>query len=140
MTSRETLALLAVGLPAVTALGVIIVPRRAVQAVALAGLAGSGAAAIALAVVALADPAALEVSDWVVIDAAAGLMVGVIGIVGLASALASPAFLATTTSGLFGSVRCEADRPGGVAAQQPGGVERRLRVAGEDEEAHRLSA
>ena len=61
MTSRETLALLAVGLPAVTALGVIIVPRRAVQAVALAGLAGSGAAAIALAVVALADPAALEV-------------------------------------------------------------------------------
>ena len=31
----------------------IIVPRRAVQAVALAGLAGSGAAAIALAVVAL---------------------------------------------------------------------------------------
>jgi hydrogenase-4 component F len=116
VTSRETLALLAVGLPAVTALAVIVVPRRSVQAVALAGLAGSGAAAIALAVVALTDPAALEVSDWVVIDAAAGLMVGVIGIVGLASALASPAFLATTTSGLFGSVHGTRAYYAGLAA------------------------
>ena len=43
-------------------------------------------------------------------------MVGVIGIVGLASALASPAFLATTTSGLFGSVHGTRAYYAGLAA------------------------
>jgi hydrogenase-4 component F len=102
VTSRETLALTAVGLPAMTALVVALVPRRAVSAAALAGLVLSGLAALALAVVALVAPAELEVSEWVVIDAAGGLLVGVIGIVGLASALVSPAYLASTAPGLFG--------------------------------------
>ena len=103
MTSRETLALAAVALPTLTAVAAASAPRRAVQPAALAGLAASGVTAIALAVVALAHPSALEVSDWVVIDAAAGLMVGVIGTVGLASAIASPSYLATAPSGLFGA-------------------------------------
>ncbi len=102
MTSRETLALAAVGLPALTALAVTVVPRRVVQPTAIAGLMLSGVVAIVLSLVALADPPALEVSDWVVIDAAAGLMIGVIGLVGLASALTSPAYLESTTPGLFG--------------------------------------
>jgi hydrogenase-4 component F len=102
VTSRETLALAVLALPTLTAILVAVVPRRAVQPVALAGLVLSGLVAIALGVVALGDPSALEVSDWVVIDAAAGLMVGVIGLVGLASALASPAYLHSTPSGLFG--------------------------------------
>ena len=91
MTSRETIALAAVALPALTAVVVALAPRRAVQPVALAGLVATGVAAIALGILALASPAALEVTDWVVIDAAGGLMVGVVGIVGLASAVASPA-------------------------------------------------
>jgi len=102
VTSRETLALAAVALPALTGLVVAVVPRRAVQPAAVAGLVLSGGVAVALAIVALADPADLEVTGWVVIDAAAGLMVGVIGLVGLASALASPSYLRTATSGLFG--------------------------------------
>ena len=102
MTSRETLALAVVGLPTLTAILVAVVPRRVVQPVALVGLVLSGLVAIALGIVALGDPSAPEVSDWVVIDAAAGLMVGVIGLVGLASALASPAYLHSTPSGLFG--------------------------------------
>lgn len=103
MTSRETVALAAVALPALTGLVVAVVPRRAVQPAAVAGLVLSGGVAVALAIVALADPADLEVTGWVVIDAAAGLMVGVIGLVGLASALASPSYLRTATSGLFGA-------------------------------------
>ena len=102
MTSRETLALVAVGLPALTAVVVALSPRRAVQPLALAGLVATGVAAITLGVLALASPAALEVTDWVVIDAAGGLMVGVVGIVGLASAVASPAYLAAAQPGLFG--------------------------------------
>ena len=90
MTSRETLALAAVALPALTALVVAVAPRRAIQPAAIAGLVLSGAVSISRALVALVHPADLEVTGWVVVDAAAGLMVGVIGLVGLASALVSP--------------------------------------------------
>ena len=103
MTSRETLALAAVALPGLTAVVVAVVPRRAVQVTAIAGLVLSGGVSLTLALVALTEPADLEVTDWVVIDAAAGLMVGVIGLVGLASALVSPGYLRTTASGLFGA-------------------------------------
>ncbi len=48
MTSRETLALVAVGLPALTAVVVALSPRRAVQPLALAGLVATGVAAITL--------------------------------------------------------------------------------------------
>ena len=90
MTSRETLALAAVALPALTALVAAVAPRRAVQPAAITGLVLSGVVAITLALVALSHPADLEVTGWVVVDAAAGLMVGVIGLVGLGSALGSP--------------------------------------------------
>ena len=103
MTSRETLALAAVALPALTALVVAVAPRRAIQPAAIAGLVLSGAVSISLALVALVHPADLEVTGWVVVDAAAGLMVGVIGLVGLASALVSPSYLQTATAGLFGA-------------------------------------
>ena len=100
MTSREALALAAVGAPALTALLVGAVPRRAVAPVALAGLGAAGAAALALAAVALARPHDPAVGDWVVVDAAAGLLVLVIGLVGLASAAASPAYLRDAPDGL----------------------------------------
>ena len=102
MTSRETLALLTVGLPSLTALLSVIAPRRAVPPIALTGLIGSGLAAIGLSLVTLTTPAKVEVSDWVVIDASGGLLLGVIGLVALASAIVSPAYLHGTPSGLFG--------------------------------------
>ena len=100
MTSRETLALAAVALPGLTAVVVAVVPRRAVQPVAIAGLVLSGGVALALALVALIEPADLEVTDWVVIDAAAGLMVGVIGLVGLAFKLLWWALIGLVIGGL----------------------------------------
>jgi hydrogenase-4 component F len=103
VTSRETLALAAVALPALTAFVVAVAPRRAVQPAAIAGLVLSGGVALGLALVALVHPADLEVTGWIVVDAAAGLMVGVIGLVGLASALVSPSYLQTATAGLFGA-------------------------------------
>jgi hydrogenase-4 component F len=102
VTSRELLALAAVGLPSLTALTVAVAPRRAVQPVAIVGLTLAGVVAIGLALVTLADPAAIALTEWVVIDAAAGLLVGVIGIVTFASAVTSPAYLESTTAGLFG--------------------------------------
>ena len=57
-------------LPALTGLVVAVAPRRAVQPAAIAGLVLSGGAAISLALVALAHPAELEVTGWVVVDAA----------------------------------------------------------------------
>ncbi len=98
MTSRALLAVLAVGMPAAAALLVACVPRRAVPAVALLGGVASSAAALALAVAALADPGNPLVEEWVVVDAAAGLFVGVIGAVGLGSMLVSPGYLASVSS------------------------------------------
>jgi hydrogenase-4 component F len=100
VTDRELLALLAVAIPAACALVVIVAPRRVVTAAALAGAVASATAALALAVVALADPDDPFTGDWVVVDAAAGLFVGVIGIVGLASVLFSPGYLSSATSSL----------------------------------------
>lgn len=100
MSSRELLALGVVAAPALTAVGVAVVPRRAVTSVAAAGAVVAAAFAGTLAAVALAAPGHPLIHQWVVVDAAAGLLVGVIGVVGLASVLVSPAYLATMTAGL----------------------------------------
>ena len=55
----------------------------------------TAALAVALAAVALAARSGPSSRDWFVVDAAGGLLVGVIGLVGLASVLVSPAYLAT---------------------------------------------
>ena len=62
--------------------------------VAVAGaVAGRAAWPLALAAVALGSPDDPLVGNWIVVDAAGGLLVGVIGVVGLASVLVSPAYL-----------------------------------------------
>ena len=97
MTSREALAAVVVGAPALTALAIAIVPSRAVAvAGAIAGAAGS----VVLAAVALASPRHPLVGHWLVVDAAGGLLTGVIGTVGLASVLVSTSYLATAPTGL----------------------------------------
>jgi hydrogenase-4 component F len=103
--SREALAVAAIAAPAVTALAAGIAPRRAVQRVALAGALASAAAAGTLSAVALASPRHPHVASWLVVDAAAGLLVGTIGFVGLASALVSPAYLANVSDSLVRPAR-----------------------------------
>jgi hydrogenase-4 component F len=98
VTDRELLALLAVALPAVGAVLVLVLPRRAVTPASLAAGVVAAAAALLLAGVALARPGEPLTGDWVVVDAAAGLFVGVIGVVGLASVLVSPAYLRHATT------------------------------------------
>jgi hydrogenase-4 component F len=94
VTSREALALAVVGAPALSALATAVLPRRVVPTAALTGAALSAAAALALAATALASPGGRLVERWLVVDAAGGLLVGVIGVVGLASVVVSPAYLA----------------------------------------------
>jgi hydrogenase-4 component F len=100
VTSRELLALLVVAAPALAAAGTAAAPRRAVHVIAIIGAFASAAAAAALSTVALRSPGSPLVERWVVVDAAAGLLVGVIGVVGLTSVLVSPAYLAASPNGL----------------------------------------
>jgi hydrogenase-4 component F len=100
VTSREALAFAVVAAPTAAAVASAVAPRRAVAAVAAVGAVVAAAFAVALAAVALARPEHPYVHAWIVVDAAAGLLVVVIGVVGLASVLASPAYLATLTTGL----------------------------------------
>lgn len=100
MTSRELLALLVVGAPALAACVAAVAPRRQVHVVATIGALAAAAAAATLSIAALSSPDSPLIERWVVVDAAAGLLVGVIGIVGLTAVLASPAYLSAATSGL----------------------------------------
>jgi hydrogenase-4 component F len=91
--SREILAALVVSVPSALALAAALAPRRHVRLVALAGCVPVGGLALALAAVALHSPAEPAVHTWWVVDTAGGLLVGIIGLVGLASVLVSPAYL-----------------------------------------------
>jgi hydrogenase-4 component F len=100
VTSREWLAVAAPLLPAVGAVLVVVAPRRWILPVALTGAGVSALAALALAAAALVEAGDPVVGDWLVVDAATGLFVGVVGLVGLASALTSPTYLATAETEL----------------------------------------
>ncbi len=63
--------------------------------VAVAAALPAGALALALAAVALVQSDDPSIGKWLVIDAAGGLLIAVVGAVGLASVLASPAYLGT---------------------------------------------
>jgi hydrogenase-4 component F len=93
VTSREALALAVPVVPAVSAVVASLAPRRAVAAIGLAAAYLSGLLAIVLSVVAIASADDPTSTDWLVVDATAGLFVGVIGVIGLASALTSPVYL-----------------------------------------------
>jgi hydrogenase-4 component F len=103
--SREALALAAIAAPAASALAAGVAPRRAVQSISIAGAIVSAGFAGALSAVALASPHQSHVGAWLVVDAAAGLMVGVTGFVGLASVLVSPLYLSTVSVALVRSER-----------------------------------
>ena len=107
MTSREWLAFAVLAAPVVGAATVCLVPSRLLARSAIAAAFVTAAAALSLAAVALATPGQRVLGQWVVVDAAGGLLVGVIGLVGLASALASPQILANRTASLFAPGRAD---------------------------------
>jgi hydrogenase-4 component F len=107
VTSREALALAVIAAPALAAALVALSPRRFVTRIAIAAAVPIGGLAIALAAIALGDPGNPFVGDWIAVDAAGGLLVGVTGVVGLASVLVSPAYLKTARSSLVSAERRE---------------------------------
>jgi hydrogenase-4 component F len=100
VTSREALALAVVAAPVVSLAAVALAPSQLVGAAARVGAIAGGCAALVLAAVALALPEQSFVGNWLVVDAAGGLLVGVIGLVATASVLVSPAYLRATPTGL----------------------------------------
>ena len=105
MISRELLAQLVVATPAAVALLLTVAPRRAVTRLALTAALPTGGLALALTAVALHAPGRPFAGKWIVVDAAGGLLVGVIGLVGLTSVLVSPAYLSTVRTSLVAEPR-----------------------------------
>jgi hydrogenase-4 component F len=100
VTSRETLALALLAAPVAIALLLVVAPLRYVTWLATAGAVLTGGLGIALAAAALTDPDHPFRGRWLVVDAAAGLLVGVIALVGAASVVVSPAYLDTMRGSL----------------------------------------
>ena len=93
MTSRELLALAAICIPALATVLLVVVPHRFVSVLAQGAAVPTGALAVALTVLALRSPEDPIRGDWLVVDVAGALLLGVIGVVGVASVLVSPAYL-----------------------------------------------
>jgi hydrogenase-4 component F len=96
VSSREWLAQAVVFVPALTSGVVLLAPQRFARALSLAAAVPTSAAAFALSVLAFSNPDDPVIGDWLVVDVAGGLLIGVIGVVGLASVLVSPAYLDVT--------------------------------------------
>ncbi|HEX7289674.1 MAG TPA: proton-conducting transporter membrane subunit, partial [Conexibacter sp.] len=107
MTSQEILAVCVVALPALAAAVLAVAPRPWLRPLALAGAVPAGALALVLAAWALAHPEDAEAGKWIVVDAAAGLFVAAIGLVGLASVLVSPGHLRAAPGSLMAESRRE---------------------------------
>ncbi len=97
MTSLEVLAIATVALPGALSLAAVIVPHRALGALALVGAIATAAIGVALSVVVLVEPTERVLGDWIVVDAAGGILVATIAAVGLGSVLVSPAYLRSAT-------------------------------------------
>jgi hydrogenase-4 component F len=107
VTTRELLALAAVAAPALTVPALVLLPQGAVRWFSLAAAGVTGALAFTVAVLALVHSGSPVVGDWVVLDAAGGLFLGVTGVVGLASVLASTAHLQTALNSIVSAARRE---------------------------------
>ncbi len=74
----------------------------------VAGAVATAAAALTLAVIALAGSASPTQGSWYVLDGATGVFLTVVAVVGLLSALVSPAYLAGAGRGFFRAARARA--------------------------------
>jgi len=105
----EALAIAVPALPAVV--GLLIQLARTPQVadrLNIAGALATAAVALVLAVVALTGSATPTHGSWYLVDGATGVFLGVVAVVGLLSALASPAHLADHGHGLFRATRSRA--------------------------------
>ncbi len=93
MTSHETIAFAVVAAPAASAVLSGFAPLRLVTPVARFCALGCASVGGVLSALALITPGRPLVTPWVVVDAASGLLIGVISVIGLASVLVSPAYL-----------------------------------------------
>lgn len=107
MTSREWLAGAVLAFPLAGIAAVLLVPRGLLSRAGVAAATATGTAALTLAAVALGNPEQIELGRWIVVDTAGGLLVGVIGVVGLASSLLSPQLLANRRESLFRAERAD---------------------------------
>jgi len=105
VTDREALACAAIARAVLMAGLLWCVPRRWAARTAIVGAVATSGLAVAVATGALVDARHPHAGNWIAIDAASGLLVGVIGVVGLISVLASPAYLQTVTTALVGERR-----------------------------------
>jgi hydrogenase-4 component F len=101
VTTRELLAIAVVALPALTAVSLRLLPSSVVRPAAIVAATATGVLTLTVAALAVSDPTGPLVGHWVVLDATGGLFLGVIGLVGLASVLASPAHLETAHSSIL---------------------------------------
>jgi len=107
VTTREWLATAVLVTPLAGIVAAAVAPHALLSRVEIVISCLSAIAAAALAVVALAEPAHRELGRWIVVDPAGGLLIGVIGAVGLASALVSPQFLTARRGSLFRADRAD---------------------------------
>jgi len=105
VTSRELIAAAAIAVPAFATVVLALAPDRLVPVFARAAAIPTAALAVVLTSVAALEPRDPSTGDWLAVDVAGALLVGVIGLVGLASVLVSPAYLADTAGALMSAER-----------------------------------
>jgi hydrogenase-4 component F len=106
VTSREAIAAAVPGLALLAGLAVAVIPsQRAGERVALLSAAPIALLALITSAWALAASDRPVLGHWLCVDAAGGVLVGVIGLVGAASLAVSPTYLATAHTSLFGTAR-----------------------------------
>lgn len=105
VTSLELLAVATVALPTGVAIALAIAPTRTLRRLALVGGVATAALGAALAVAVLASPGKPAVGDWLVVDAAGGILVATIAAVGLGSVVVSPEYLAAASTSVVRSTR-----------------------------------
>jgi hydrogenase-4 component F len=109
VTSRAVLALAVPVLPLLGGLAVAALPsERAGERVALLCAIPTALLAVVTSAWALAASDRPVLGNWLCVDAAGGVLVGVIGVVGAASLAVSPTYLASVQTSLFGEARARA--------------------------------
>jgi hydrogenase-4 component F len=104
---RSVLAHATILVPALLTILLTVVPRRALRAVATVGALATTLPALLLATAALTHPGDVDAGDWIAVDVAGGLLVGVVALVGCVGVLLSPAYLDALTGALIARPRHE---------------------------------
>ena len=107
MTPREWLAAAVLVTPIAGIVAATFAPRPLLDQAETVIASLTAVVAVVLSVATLVDPGARELGRWIVVDPAGGLLVGVIGVIGLASAYVSPQFLADRHGSLFRADRAD---------------------------------